>query len=104
MRYRTRKSEAAARTAEAGACSTENHATHWTAPAWTCLCLLAATSAALPFTPLWFVVGPVVQGVAILLFVIFALVIVIADYSSSAESRPSSGGSLEQSGSCDERR
>lgn len=76
----------------------------WFRIAWRILCLLACTSALLPFTAAWFVVGPVVQGVAILLFVTFALVIVIADYSSSAESRPFSGGSLEQSGSCNERR
>ena len=70
--------------------------------AWRTLCLLACTSALLPFTGAWFVVGPVVQGVAIVLFVIFALVIVIADYSSSAASRPPSGGSLEHSGSGDD--
>ena len=70
--------------------------------AWRILCLLACTSALLPFTGAWFAVGPVVQGVALTLCLIFALVIVIADYSSSAESRPSSGGSLGQSGSCDD--
>ena len=72
--------------------------------AWRILCLLACTSALLPFTAAWFVVGPVGQGAAIALFVIFMLVIVIADYASSAESRPSSDGSPEQWGSCDERR
>lgn len=61
----------------------------WTT-AWRILCLLAATSAALPCTPLWFLVGPIVQGVAIVLVLIFALVIVIADYASSTGSSPRS--------------
>ncbi|SDQ04963.1 hypothetical protein [Leucobacter chromiiresistens] len=72
--------------------------------AWRILCLLACTSALLPFTAAWFVIGPVVQGVAILLFVIFMLVIALADYASSADSPPRSAASLEQSGSCNERR
>ncbi|MEJ6489754.1 hypothetical protein PQI23_08475 [Leucobacter sp. USCH14] len=73
----------------------------WTTAWWT-LCLLAATSAALPFTPLWFLVGPIVQGVAIVLVLIFALVIVIADYASSTASSPRYALSPEQSGSCDD--
>ena len=72
--------------------------------AWRILCLLACTSALLPFTAAWFVVGPVVQGVAVMLVLIFALVIVIADYASSVDSPPRSAASLEQSGSFDERR
>lgn len=70
--------------------------------AWRTLCLLACTSALLPFTAAWFVVGPIVQGVAIMLVLIFALVIVIADYASSAESSPRSAAPREQSGSGDD--
>lgn len=71
--------------------------------AWRALCLLAAMSAALPFTPFWFLVGPVWQGVAVGLVLIFALVIVIAQHTDSASSPTSRADSLEQFGSGDDR-
>ncbi|MFD5599214.1 hypothetical protein ACFWHR_04070 [Leucobacter sp. NPDC058333] len=55
----------------------------WTRPTWRALCLLVAMSAALPFTPFWFLLGPVWQGVAAGLVLIFALVILIARYADS---------------------
>lgn len=56
----------------------------WTRIVWRALCLLAATSAVLPFTPVWFLLGPIWQGVAVAPVLIFALVIVIAQLASSA--------------------
>ena len=66
---------------------------------WRLLCLLAGMSAVLPFTPFWFVIGPVWQGVAAGLLLIFALVIVIAQRSDSDASQPLS---VECSGATDE--
>ena len=62
----------------------------WTRIVWRILCLLIGTLAVLAFTPLLWVLHPVVQGMAFLLVLIFALVIEIARYSDSAAShRPS---------------
>lgn len=59
----------------------------WTHIVWRILCPLVGTLAVLAFTPLLWVLHPVVQGVAILLVLSFALVIEIARYSDSAASQ-----------------
>jgi hypothetical protein len=58
-----------------------------TTTVWRILCLLVGTLAVLAFTPVLWVLHPVVQGMAILLVLSFALVIEIARYSDSATSQ-----------------
>lgn len=69
----------------------------WTKLAWRMLCMLAVTSALTVFTPLWWILSPLWQAVAVAPGLIVTLILLVAAFADSSRDSSQVGAVRDQS-------